>query len=386
MRALIACVVLLGGCDRVFGLAWDASIYDAPTCFGKSGEQGAGLLRVCFTDVVADELTLPASISTDDPPSPACTQIVHQDDLLRTEVCVIAAHHLSVVNGVVLRGKRPVVLIGFEALTVSSYLDASTHRGAGNMLGPAANDASCVTTANDGNDSNTGGSGAAGGSFQTLGGTGGMGSTSGTSQAGGVAAAAQPLSYIRGGCRGGKGGSGTGSVAPGPFGSSGGALYLISGDRLEITGAINASGGGGGGGTKSNVNGGSGAGGGGGGSGGLIGLDAPHIVLAATAQLVANGGGGGGGGGGMGAGNTGGQDGREPVVSGGTFPYVGAGGALGLPGGNDGGDGGVYMLAPGKGKNASGGGGGGGGSVGYIAIYTTDLADAGALLSPQRVP
>jgi hypothetical protein len=107
--------------------------------------------------------------------------------------------------------------------------------------------------------------------------------------AGGIATAGAAPTGLRAGCRGGFGGSGGGGSTVGVGGRGGGAVYLIAGTEIQISGLVTAYGGGGGGGDEK-------GGGAGGGSGGMIGLDAPVVTVAASGAVAANGGGGGEGG------------------------------------------------------------------------------------------
>lgn len=385
MRRALATFALLAGCDRVWGLERSLDAFeqaDARTCFGKFGENNLGLLEVCLDDVtIPDEYDVPASIDTDDPPAPACTKLIAQSDAPPTMVCVIAAKNMVVQRAVELHGDRPVVLIATETLIVraSGSLDASSRRGG--LHGAGADTATCPAP-KDGIGQTTAGSGGAGGAF------GGAGARGGDTMAGTPGGAQPPaigLGAIRGGCPGGRGGNGAMAVAGGGGGIPGGAVYLIAGERIEITGSINASGMSGAGGARSPSAG--GAGGGGGGSGGFIGLDAPHVELAANSALVANGGGGGGGGGGQLAMSTAGINGLEPVVIGGTSPFKGNGGGGGAANGGSGGGGSAGTNVPLTGSSGvGGGGGGGGGGAGQIVIYATKVENLGAHVTPPSGP
>lgn len=383
MRIALAMLLLGAGCDQVWGLERsDAStVADAPTCFGKYGEGGTGLLRVCLEGEVRDMLDLPASINTDDPPNPACTLLVPQTDVAMTEVCVIAAREIRALGGVQLIGRRPVALVATESLTVgeSAVLDVASHRSS--FAGAHAMVPNC--TPNVGMNGNNGGGGGAGGGFHGDGGRGGDAPGPATGAPGGPAVA---VGVIRAGCSGSKGGGGN-AAGGGAGGFGGGALYLIAGQQIDVSGTINASGASGAGGAKSNVGG--GAGGGGGGSGGMIGLDAPVVLLRPGTRLVANGGAGGGGGGNMGANNSAGTNGGEAAVLVGNPPYLAQGGAGGTPGGAGGGDGGAIGPAlPGGGTRGSpmGGAGGGGGAPGFILVYATTVEQSGARISPPLGP
>ncbi len=375
MRSLVVSVALLAGCDTVFGLEREDDLVDARMCIGKAGVDGAGLLEVCIDGPLAERLDVPPDIDTEDLP-PVCTQIVMQEDALRTEVCALIARRIDITSAVVIHGRRPIAFVALDTLTVTSDLDGSSKRG--RVDGPAGNAGGCDVASMDGSPSDTGGGGAAGGTFASKGGHGGA--TSGG--AGGAEEPELPIGILRAGCNGGRGGKGVSTGLGGPGGASGGAIYLIAGNAIRVTGRINASGAAGAGGIR--VSSGGGGGGGGGGSGGLIGLDAPTVMLGAASRLVANGGGGGGGGG-----TTGGGDGGEPNVIGGSPPFGALGGLAGGVFASGGGGGGTSAsLAGGSGGNttAGGGAGGGGGGVGFVLIYTGQLLDGGAQISPPAGP
>lgn len=386
MRAVVACVVLLAGCDRVFGLQREGiDAPDARLCFGKSGANRTGLLELCPEDVMAGELELPQDIDSDDNPPPPCHFVYTQMDIDKTELCVFAADDIRVVGTPKLHGKRPIVLLARNTITIdaTSVLDASTRRNI--QRGAGHSQAICAQINNGASSATLGGGGGAGAGFNGMGAAGGAAA----STAGGAATPAIPLGGVRAGGRGGKGGSGGGGVSGAGGGDGGGAVYLIAGDRIEIAGIINVSGEGGGGGQRSTAVSTGAAGAGGGGSGGLIGLDAPTVILGPNARLVANGGGGGGGGAQFTAGATSGTDGMEPVVFGGTYPFRGGGGSGGTPSGGAGGFGnaGPAPATPGTAGAAGAGGGGGGGAAGYILIYTEHLEDGGPMTySPPHGP
>src|SRR5438046_2495943 len=125
--------------------------------------------------------------------------------------------------------------------------------------------------------------GGAGGSFTGKGGNGGIapGGGNGGQSVNGNAT----VTTLRGGCSG-QDGNGNGK---GTGGHGGGAVYLIAGNRIDITGpGINAAGEGGAPGDGvMNVS----SGAGGGGSGGMIGFDAQTMTC--SSLILANGGGGG---------------------------------------------------------------------------------------------
>ena len=372
MRGL-ACVLVLSGCDVVFSL--DAVEPADTLCFGRNTE--GGLFDHCLS--VQPPVDLDGLIDIDTDNETACTEVVTQADLHRTEVCVLAARTIEIRGAVIARGARPLVLAAIESFAVTSTgsVSVASHRripnGAGATFMPcpgglAGSNTTVVTS---------GGAGGAGGSFQTLGGQGGAGN--------GNTSNAQPIAepvpgFVRGGCPGGDGGKARVASAGGR-GAGGGALYIMAGTTIEIAGVLDASGEGGGFGGGGSASQSGGGGGGGGGSGGMLALDAPQIVLASTAKLLANGGGGGGGG----SSTQPGKDGFEADWTS-PFPFVasgGDGGAMGV--GGPGGRGAAHDTPAAAGAPYSGAGGdaggGGGGGAGYI-FWFGSVDDRGAGVSP----
>lgn len=176
---------------------------------------------------------------------------------------------------------------------------------------------------------------------------------------------------LRGGCPGGIGGGGANDVTSlGPAGgSSGGAVYLIAGDAITLTGHVFASGEGG---RARSGSTGFMDGGAGGGSGGMIGLNAPTITIAGI--VAANGGAGSGGGD---------YNGGIPGQPGSTLQWnVPAMGGAGDPCcGAQGGSGASNTGAPTVGGTNISGGGGGGGGAGVIWIDGT-VTTASPNISP----
>jgi hypothetical protein len=345
-------LVLLAGCDQVFlgeRPAVDAAI-DVPVgpfCYGRHGKVGAGLLRICLDEPPAPtwedrSLIVTGMMSTD------CTESIAQDG---KDLCVIAAHDITISMGFKASGGRPLVFLAERELRIEAGVTINL------VNGPAADDKDCARPLPTGN------GGGAGGAYATSGGKGGNGETG--AGAAGTDASGPPVT-LRGGCDGTRGADASG-------GHSGGAIYLIAGESMTIAGTINASGEGG----KGGVN---GSGGAGGGSGGYIGLDAPSLTLAG-ATLMANGGGGGGGAGTPGTVGTNGETSNRT----GTFPYPALGG-MGAGGGITGGRGG-YRTSPAQpgSSSATGGGGGGGGGVGYIWVYAQQIDAQSTQATPDFI-
>jgi hypothetical protein len=335
----------------------DGYVADARQCFGTP-------INICLTSVPANPVNLPATINTDS----GCTQVVPQPGGI--DLCVVAATTITVTGPTHATGSRPLVLVATEAIDVQSTLDASSTPTA---AGAGASSAAC-TLAPAGGDDQGGGAGGAGGSYQAKGGDGGRGDENSDGNPagkapGGVAGATQTTAIIRGGCKGGDGG--TAGAQRGVGSPGGGAVYLIAGTSITVAtnGGVYAAGGGGQFGNNCD-------GGGGGGSGGMIGFDAPTITIAG--KVAANGGGGGGGGGTGTAGNNGGD---------GTTVTYNMRALAGPPGAGNGGAGGqgsaLGNTTGGNGANANCGGGGGGGGVGFV---WTHGAVTGTQISPAATP
>ena len=379
-------ITLLAGCELVFALDDPGPTPPPPGEEVCGGNDPLALFDGC-RNALHPEISRPATIRTGDIADPTdpgdCDEILVQTDLDATELCLIVADDVELANTVVV-GPRPLVLMAADELVISGPV-LVTSRGAQQAAG--GDFASCTSLAGGQSPvgAGAGDGGGGGGSFGTQGGDGGNGSVALSGGPGGAAGVVTlPLTFIRGGCRGGAGGRNTVTGAGGGAGGrSGGAIYLVAGDRitLEGTGTIDVSGEGGAGGAPGAMTGG-GGGGGGGGSGGLIAFDAPQIVLAPFSRLIANGGGGGGGGSGE---NIAGARGAS-ANSGDAFPFPAAGGGGTQAG--DGGDGTDAVIAVGSvaghsvGDNFGGGGGGGGGGLGLILLFG-EVQDQGASTSPQ---
>jgi hypothetical protein len=306
---------------------------DGPFCYGQ------GIVRVCFPTPPAGTLLAEGPINTSS--AGECTVFPQTGG---PELCVIAAENVMLMN-VRARGARPLVVVATDTITLLGDIDVASRRF-DTFKVAGSNDDSCVVM-------NTAvvGAGGNGGSF---GGRGGLGGASDTNPAASVIP-----TVLRGGCPGGSGNP----LAIG--GSGGGAIYFIASFIDVGTATINASGAGG----DPQMAG----GGGGGGSGGMIGFDAPQILVEPGAQAFANGGGGAGGAG-AGAASAGMQ---SP-----SYSVAGEGGE-GDNNNADGGDGSLASIdgAPGSGTSPPGGGGGGG--AGVIVIYPPALRGAfGTSVSP----
>jgi hypothetical protein len=333
---------------------------DASNCFG------GGLATVCLTQLPTGDHDFPTdqSISTDTD----CTQVVHQNG--GPELCVIAGVniHIGIDATLDATGSRPLVLVATNTLEVSGKIDVSSYRlvSGNTVIGEhvgagEASAALCGTTSAGGNDGTGGAGGGAGGTFGGRGGAGAAGRNGGGGTAGASAPVGAAPTFVRGGCAGTAGGS-TSRQGGGP-GHGGGAVYLIAGSQIMMSGVITASGQGGYGGDL-------GSGGGGAGAGGLIGIDAPAITSSAT--IFANGGAGGEGGGQSGYGFNG--DSAVTATTAATcYDFNSNGG--------NGGTGSVGTTLDGSaGQTNDNGGGGGGGAAGVIRVFGT--ANLGGTVSP----
>lgn len=356
----------MGGNGPGPGVDGGMTTTDARTCFGT------GLLKLCLASPPDKTVTLPGSATPLDTGVDAnCRQVVPQSD--GPDLCVIAGTSVTVTGAFVAIGTRPLVLIGADTVTVTAagVIDVSSKINP-RRVGAGANTGTCATAGRGTNDAG-GGGGGAGGSFGTVGGAGGTGDTNSSDSPAGMApggmpgAAQAPPTILRGGCSGAPGGDGADTDAThfgGAGGDGGGAVYLIAGNTITITGNVFASGAGGG-----VTSGGAGAeeGGGGGGAGGMIGLDAPRIQVdgRVAANGGAGGGGGGGGGGGVSAGGTSGGDGT--TTSWNARAIAGQGADSGAGNGAQGTAIGVTTTLGGGG--GIGGAGGGAGGLGLVWTY-----------------
>jgi hypothetical protein len=356
----------------------DAPPPDAQQCFG------VGLLKLCLTKPPTGDMTLSTPINTDT--AGTCTQVFTQIGSPNNapELCAITGKTITVQGTVTVQGSRALVLIASDTITVAqgATLDASSTTSPA-RLGPGANLGACARPGNPDN-STDGAGGGAGGSLATKGGDGGVGNLNAKNpqnpSRGGAAGGTQPApTLLRGGCAGGKGGDGKtlpGGVGNGGLGGNGGgAVYLIAGTSITVTGDVFASGSGGG--TRAGADG-LQQGGGGGGTGGLIGFDAPTVII--NGKVAANGGAGGGGG--SGTGGTAGGDGTTTnwnarAVGG----SPGTGGANGAQTANGASGTAVALTDQITGGNADLGGGGGGGGLGIITVYGT-LTSQQMMISP----
>lgn len=301
---------------------------DAPdaalVCFG------AGFVSICPSVPPTTPVVVNSATTIDTDTSPLCIAYTGTANL-----CVVAGTDVAITASVVATGKTPLVILATSTLTIGpgGLLDVASRRG--NTAGAGANSSECGVGGVAG-----AGEGGCGGSFGGRGGAGAIGEGAGN---GPLAAPTVAVSTFHGGCPGSEGNPNSAG------GHGGGAVYLIAVESITIAGAINASGAGGLHPIANND------GGGGGGSGGMIGLDAPTIMV--TGDVFANGGG-------AGSGNDGGQDGLES-----TSPFDVARGGVDGNGGN-GGDGAANLILDGgDGLPGNDGGGGGGGGAGVIRVF-----------------
>jgi hypothetical protein len=346
-----------GGGDAMLGDAMRGSS-DAQLCFGS------GLVKLCLSSAPSRAVSYAPGTLLDTTGSANCTQTMAQAG--GPELCIIAGTTVTIDGTLTAIGSRALVLVAADRLTVSGTLDASSTNSV--RSGAGANQGSCA-------DDTGGAGGGGGGGLGTKGGTGGTGDLNNSDPPagqgrGGVAGAAQQaLTVLRGGCRGGDGGAGD-MQHRSPGGDGGGAVYLIAGNTIHISGDVFASGGGGG-----VTPGGLGAeqGGGGGGAGGMIGLDAPSLEI--LGRVVANGGAGGGGGG-----NVGGSPGGDGTTTSWNAPATAGTGGGSIPGGNGAPGTAIGATSNVDGISNDGGGGGAAGGLGIIVVH--GVLSGGTKMSP----
>jgi hypothetical protein len=361
-------------------------IHDVVVAFGERRrvlEGGFTVHARCvatFLDVCAQPIpTISLDISTadviDTDTDSRCTSVSQADG---SSVCLVYATSVTIESqgSLTATGSRPLALASMSTMSIEGLIDVSSLRSG--QRGPGADDARCSFAADPESDLG-GGGGGAGGSFGAVAANGGTGDTNqdGGTDGTSLPGAAGPIATImelRGGCRGQKGGDESSTGAQGGTGGhSGGALYLLANEHLDVVGNVRAKGAGGEGGPVR-------AGGGGGGSGGLVVIESPSISIAG--QISANGGGGGGGGAFVGTAPgtpVDGQAGADGDL--GTAPAAGGIGATGSTlGEGPGGAGGASATPSAPGGDAGGGGGGGGGAVGVIRLIGT--AAITGLVSP----
>lgn len=247
------------------------------------------------------------------------------------------------INGTVsVVGERALAFVASDSITVAGSITFTGGRA--------------CTEVQNGDGAASGG----GGGFGAVGGSGARGDMSSKAGSGGGVRGSTNLIPLLTGCAGAPGSSfASGSVSGG---KGGGALQLVAGSRIDVTGTVCAPGGGGGIGIAD-------TGSGGGGSGGAILLEAPTVNVAVSATLAANGGGGGGSSGPFGVD---GQPGGSSCVA----TAGGSGGAGDAPAGN-GGNGGGGPAGAQAGQSGTVGtttyAGGGGGSAGRIRVNANDV-------------
>jgi len=330
----------------------DVAIDMAPGCYGHLG------VSLCDSDAPPGTLSPPTTIDTSS--KTGCT-------FVRNGICVVAAQNLDLSANIKVRGSSPIVFFASQTLTLDTgvLIDAASTHGINAPTGPGGSDPACSTNNLGGDENGTyGAGGGAGGALQGSGGPGGDGgSGTGNGGNGGTSASALTgVTTLRGGCRGGSGGGCSSFTIGGTGGHGGGAVYLLAGQLITVSGTVNVSGAGGNPAPASTA-----CGGGGGGSGGLIVFDAPSSVFSSAVLLAS----GGGGGGSYNAGTAG--TGTDPDIVQPTFAAIGG---TGDPGHNgDGGNGssvsqlaGLTGIAGGMVSGFTGGGGGGGGA-GFIWAY-----------------
>jgi hypothetical protein len=310
-------------------------------CYGPTG-----VWRVCLREAPTGQVTLPPTLDTDTSGLCQSTQPVGWT-ASQPAACFVLGRTIERARGATTRvtGRRPLVLLAHTSILISDVLDYAGHRAANDNPTIASPDAPCrMFTVNPA--SNNSGGGGAGGSFMTRAGNGGRGGNQAQNGQAAVEEQDPPL-RLRGGCPGQAGAR----LADGDRGAGrgGGAIYLLAGEQIAISGTVNASGAGG---TASDDR----SGGSGGGSGGMIVLHASSIAVNGNGAVLAKGGGGAGGG----LGAEPGEDGEDAPVEPPLRAASGGGnGGEGFPAANN-------ALDGTSGENNNDGGGGGGGGAGYI--------------------
>jgi hypothetical protein len=328
---------------------------DPPACLGTD------IVKVCLLSAPTTPITISSPTQIDTTNSPICAVSTSGDNY-----CVLAGTTITIDETLRASGTRPLVLLATDTITANAMIDVGSHRGATPEFGAGADPATCDAGTAPTTGTYTSGGGA-GGSFLGLGGAGGAGGLGG---AGGMpGAAASTVTELRGGCPGQDGDSVSSDKSIG--GHGGGAVFLIAGNQILVSGGINAAGEGGGGGVNCNV---PSSGGGGGGAGGMIGFDAPTVV--GSGLILANGGGGGGGCDHSVAGKAGADPTAVTAAIGGSGGGVGGNGSAGTSAGPG--------AAGGKGSCNMCSAGGGGGGAGLIKAPVT--ADLGTQVSPIPTP
>src|SRR5688572_11603863 len=109
MRALL--IVALGGCHELLDLE---DIGTSEHCFGRNGQDGAGLAEICVTGEPAP-WSRPTAINTGrratatDPSDDGdCRQVLQVDE---NEACVMIADSIAITEPVQFTGRRPLVLV-----------------------------------------------------------------------------------------------------------------------------------------------------------------------------------------------------------------------------------------------------------------------------------
>jgi hypothetical protein len=352
------------GSDAGAGSDTGSAGTDPDTCFG------AEPFHVCLEAAPDAPFSVsPGALQTINTASdlPACMRTVSGV----SNACVVAATTITIAGTLRATGPRPLILIARDSISIQSNgsIDVGSHRGAAMELGAGADPQDCVSGVLPDT-----GCGGAGGSFVGLGGM-GAGMQAGFCSIPGKPGPrlSGPITRLRGGCAGQDTPRSSGVAVQ--RGHGGGAVLLIAGRAITITGGgINAAGEGGEGGS-------SGGGGGGGGSGGMIVLDAPTI--ASDGLILASGGGGGGGDGDTSAG---GGPGADPSTV-----NAAAGGKGGTAAGGRGGDGSPSSSTASGGDGtqgalSSGVGNGGGGGGGTGIVKAPAAASLGLQVSPRQTP
>jgi hypothetical protein len=332
----------------------------------------ATFIDVCAQSPTEGDIDIAGATTIDTDTDPRCTTVTQA---VGSSICLIYASSITIqpTGTLTVTGSRPLAIAATSTMSIGGSIDVSSRRSDG-QRGPASDDPACAFQRVPEQDLG-GAGGGAGATFGGVGGNGGTGDTNSSIGADGdappgLAAPMAALDGLHGGCRGQQGAneSATGGVG-GPGGHGGGALYIYAPQRIDLSGAIRATGAGGEGGEVQ-------AGGGGGGAGGLVVLES--VEIAVSGQISANGGGGGEGGVRVGSTPVHGVPGTDGDF--GTAPAPG--GVSSDPLNGFGGPGGAGTSPAVVGTSSDAGGGGGGGAVGMIRLLGSTIMLSGIVSPP----
>ncbi|MEO7734160.1 MAG: hypothetical protein ABIY55_24570, partial [Kofleriaceae bacterium] len=139
---------------------------DAQVCLGH------GLVKICFSTLPTDPITLTAEMSPyDTGVDTNCPVRAVQGGI---ELCVVAGRTVTVPSAFVAIGARPLVIVGIEDVTIESAGSIDVSSKAGVRKGAGANTGTC-SMGDPAEADGGGGGGGGGGGLGTAGGVGGEG-------------------------------------------------------------------------------------------------------------------------------------------------------------------------------------------------------------------